>query len=279
MDPPAARCPSTRWLVRFGYDGGDYSGWARQPGRRTVEGEIRKGLVRCGFTSTTDALRLEVASRTDAGVSARANALAIRASLPGDSLLRMLNGISPDLFFTHATEVPESFPVLRPRYRVYRYYLPRRGRKLTALRLAARAFQGNVDARTFGRGLRGAEPQFRTIETARLLRDRNWIAIEIRAPQFVWGMIRKIVAALDFFESGVLSEGELTEAIRGKRRLALPLAPPHPLVLWEVHYPIAWRFAAVRLTRSQSAFVDRTSRQALVHEKILGELAREFGNR
>ncbi len=49
------------------YDGTDFSGWARQPERRTVQGELERALA---IVLRRDAVRLAVAGRTDAGVHA-----------------------------------------------------------------------------------------------------------------------------------------------------------------------------------------------------------------
>ena len=57
-----------RFRIDFAYDGTDFSGWARQPGRRTVEGELTGALTR---VLRRDDVRLTVAGRTDAGVHAR----------------------------------------------------------------------------------------------------------------------------------------------------------------------------------------------------------------
>ena len=59
---------STRWRLDLGYDGTAFSGWAAQPGRRTVQGELETWLAAC-WAST--APRLVCAGRTDAGVHAR----------------------------------------------------------------------------------------------------------------------------------------------------------------------------------------------------------------
>ena len=58
-----------RLRIDFAYDGTEFSGWAAQPGRRTVEGELTAGLAR--VLRADPAPRLTVAGRTDSGVHAR----------------------------------------------------------------------------------------------------------------------------------------------------------------------------------------------------------------
>jgi tRNA pseudouridine38-40 synthase len=49
------------------YDGGAFAGWARQPGQRTVQGEVEQALR---MVLRVDDVALTVAGRTDAGVHA-----------------------------------------------------------------------------------------------------------------------------------------------------------------------------------------------------------------
>ncbi|MFC4057742.1 tRNA pseudouridine(38-40) synthase TruA [Planomonospora corallina] len=58
-----------RLRLDLAYDGTDFSGWARQPGRRTVQGEIEDALAKILRLDGPPALT--VAGRTDAGVHAR----------------------------------------------------------------------------------------------------------------------------------------------------------------------------------------------------------------
>ena len=60
--------PSVRLRVDLGYDGSGFSGWAAQPGRRTVE-EVLAGTL--GRVLRLPGSPLTVAGRTDAGVHAR----------------------------------------------------------------------------------------------------------------------------------------------------------------------------------------------------------------
>src|SRR3954471_17135203 len=67
--PPAGGDGLLRVRIDFAYDGTAFSGWATQPGRRTVEEELSRGLTR--VLRATVPVRLTVAGRTAAGVHAR----------------------------------------------------------------------------------------------------------------------------------------------------------------------------------------------------------------
>jgi tRNA pseudouridine38-40 synthase len=58
-----------RLRLDLSYEGTDFSGWARQPGRRTVQGELEAALAR--ILRLDPVPTLTVAGRTDAGVHAR----------------------------------------------------------------------------------------------------------------------------------------------------------------------------------------------------------------
>ena len=58
-----------RIRIDLSYDGTAFSGWAMQPGRRTVEGTLSDALTTILRSPTP--VRLVVAGRTDAGVHAR----------------------------------------------------------------------------------------------------------------------------------------------------------------------------------------------------------------
>lgn len=58
--------------VRLGiaYDGTNFSGWAKQPGLRTVQGELETAIERLFQRLAVEPVQLTVAGRTDAGVHA-----------------------------------------------------------------------------------------------------------------------------------------------------------------------------------------------------------------
>lgn len=257
--------------MRFGYDGADYAGWARQPGRRTIEGEIRLGLARVGVVRGT--ARLEVASRTDRGVSARANALTVSSELTGPELLDRLNRIDPRIFFTAATRVSDAFRVRRALRRTYRYYEPGGFVAAARVRAAARLFAGTIDVRSFGRGVPGEEPVWRPVDSVSVRTVRGGAVVEVRARSFVWGMVRKIVAALREVDAGRLPVPRLRAAVEGRSRLTLPMAEPEPLVLWTVECGIPWESVWRGPSRHQVGRAQRLSRERWARGEVLRALS------
>ena len=274
-NPGPFRNPTTRWLVRFGYDGRAYHGWARQPGLRTVEGQILRAITRGRVAPSIASARLHVASRTDRGVSAVGNALAVTSSLAPAPLLRILNGAEPDIMFTAAVAVSETFRVRSAVRRVYRYFQARGDHDFRTWPEVARRFSGEIDVRSLGRGLPANLPVRRTIESVTVTPTVGGAVVEVKAPSFVWGMVRKIVAALREVESGRVSIDLLESALAGHTRLTLPMAEPEALLLWDVLYEVPWEHAWSGPNRHQLAWEKSTREGLWTRQEILKEISKK----
>ncbi len=261
-----------RWAIRFGYDGTVFRGWARQPGARTVEGEIRDGIDRLRIRAGPTDPHIPVASRTDRGVSARANVLALESPLPPAALLRALNGIAPELYFTAAAPIDASTRIRAATRRTYRYYEPPGAHRLSVWRRAARCLVGEIDVRSFGRDVTREVPTLRTIESISVSEADGGLCIEVTGPSFVWNQVRKMVAALRLVDAGRLTESRLAAAAQGEIRLTLPLAEPDYLVLWAVDLPIEWTTQWTGPNRQQTAYLARQAARAWVRQRVLGDL-------
>lgn len=73
-------------LLTITYDGKDFAGWQRQPGKRTVQGELEEAISK--FTGTE--IKIEGCSRTDAGVHAYGQT----ATFEGDFKIPLKNLVS-----------------------------------------------------------------------------------------------------------------------------------------------------------------------------------------
>ncbi len=170
-------------------------------------------------------------------MSARGNALAVSSSFSSPALLRALNGIDPAIWFTAARTIPEDYRVRGAVRRIYRYFEAPDGKPHDLADAATALFSGTVDVRSFGRGLPSETPVLRLIEAVTVQRSPDGgRTLEVRAPSFVWGEVRKIVAALREVDAGRLDLDQLRAALAGENRLTLPTVAPEPLVLWEVEY-------------------------------------------
>lgn len=96
-----------RYALRLLYDGRAFRGFQRQPGLPTVQEAVEEGLRRAGVEAP-----LQVAARTDAGVSALDQVVGFttRADLDPAALRRAVNAVAPEgLICLGAARAPPSF--------------------------------------------------------------------------------------------------------------------------------------------------------------------------
>ena len=266
----------TRLRIDLAYDGTDFSGWAAQPGLRTVEGEISRALATVLRTGpeTSPAPRLTVAGRTDAGVHARGQVAHIDVTAAqlqkwgDDSRLRArkLGGVlkrdAPDIVIHAVTNAPEGFDArfsaLRRRYE---YRLRGEGARkdpltarftadvprtldLAAMQRASDELLGLNDFTTFCKAREGATAvrdllSFEWRETA-----DGALAARIEADAFCHSMVRALVGAVVAVGSGRITEAELALLRKARERTSrFAVMPAHGLSLEEISYPEAGELA------------------------------------
>ena len=135
-----------RLRLDLAYDGGGFHGWASQPGLRTVQGELERGL---DTVLRTVGSSLTVAGRTDTGVHARGQVahVDVAADLvaatvgrgtdaPVEALRRRLNGVlDADVRIQSVREAPPGFDArFSALWRRYCYRLADRGEHVDPLR-------------------------------------------------------------------------------------------------------------------------------------------------
>ena len=264
-DGPAT---TVRLRLDLGYDGTAFSGWAAQPGLRTVEGELSVAVTT--VLRAPAPVSLTVAGRTDAGVHARGQVVhvdvdpAALAALPGrsnrtpeEALLRRLAGLlPPDVVVHRVAGAPEGFDArFSAQERRYLYRLadadalrdPLRRhdtvwwpRSLDVERMdeAARSLVGLRDFAAFCKRREGATTVRTLLEYRWVRLDDGVLAATVRADAFCHSMVRSLVGA-------VLAVGEGRRPTswpaglqqRTERAAEVRVMPGHGLSLEEVTYP------------------------------------------
>ena len=233
------------------YDGTDFSGWQRQPGRRTVQGILEEALAKINGAPAA----VIGAGRTDAGVHALAQAAGFRADLrlTTAKLHRALNSLLPD--DVRVTSVSEAGPDFHPRRsarsKVYRYRIYRDRDvspflfryvlhwpfplDLKAMRTAARLFVRRDDFSPFSSN-RELHP-VREVIRSELRQSGPEVLYTVEANGFLRYMVRAIVGTLLEVGRGRIPPERVDELFRGKKRtLASPTAPAKGLCLVKVKY-------------------------------------------
>ena len=264
MTEPAAPDPGDGGLVRLrldlGYDGTDFSGWARQPGRRTVQGTVEDALATVLRVPGT---RVTCAGRTDAGVHARGQVAhadlppaAVEAVGGTGGLTRRLAGVLPaDVRVAAVAPAPAGFDArFGALWRRYAYRLSddpagvdplrrhevvdhRRPLDVAAMDDAARGLVGEHDFAAFCRPREGATT-VRTLVEHTWSRDGGLVVARVVADAFCHTMVRALVGAALAVGEGRRPTSWPADVLAGReRRPDVQVAPPHGLTLEEVRYP------------------------------------------
>jgi tRNA pseudouridine38-40 synthase len=247
-----------RLRLDIAYDGTDFSGWAAQPGRRTVAGVLSTALdtlfpVWTGMT---------VAGRTDAGVHATGQVCHVDVpaeawqALSGTLVRRLAALLPADVRVRTATEVPAGFDArFSALGRGYEYRVtdapygadPLRRRDTLAwprsldldrLNEAATGLVGEHDFAAYCRRKENAT----TVRTMRRLdwrRDPDGVLVAaVEADAFCQAMVRGLVGALLAVGDGRRPVPWPAELLRRRERAnEVVVTPPHGLTLVFVSYP------------------------------------------
>jgi tRNA pseudouridine38-40 synthase len=250
-----------RLRLDVAYDGTDFSGWAIQPERRTVQGELETAV---GRVFRLSAVATMCAGRTDAGVHARGQvchvdlpASAVDEVASWDEVTgRLARALPPDLRVHRIAPAPPGFDArFAALWRRYAYRLcdepaaadPLRRREVLWWRRpldpdrmneAAGQLVGEHDFAAYCRPREGAS-------TVRTLRELSWerqsdgvLEARVVADAFCHNMVRALVGALIAVGEGRFEPDEprriLDVRVRDSRVLVVP---PHGLTLEEVGYP------------------------------------------
>ncbi len=259
----------TRFRVDFAYDGTNYTGFAKQPGHRTVQGDLLAAMTTI-FGETSNDFAMRVAGRTDAGVHAANQVVHVDLS-PAQikrlgrsfNVVAKLNHMLSEEIRVHKFEPAAAgfdarFSAI---YRRYRYQIsddfapkdPQQMRYVlnltyaldpVAMNDAAQILIGLGDFASFCKSREGATT-IRNLKRIRVKRNaQNIIEIELKADAFCHNMVRSIVGALIAVGAGRATKDDLKRTFeRAKRVETYKVVEPKGLTLIEIGYPAESRLA------------------------------------
>jgi tRNA pseudouridine38-40 synthase len=261
-----------RVRLDLAYDGTDFSGWARQPALRTVQGTVEDALER--VLRLPERAPLTVAGRTDAGVHARGQVAHV--DVPGTlwqaqpAALRVLAAaLPPDISLRAIALAPAGFDArFAALWRRYAYRIcdqpsgpdplhrhevlwHRRELDLDRLSAASAALVGLHDFAAFCR-FRAGGTTTRELAELSWARSADGLAVAtVRADAFCHSMVRALVGALIPVGEGRRPvEWPAQVLTAGVRDPVVQVVGPQGLTLEEVRYPAEAELAArVEITR------------------------------
>jgi tRNA pseudouridine38-40 synthase len=235
------------------YDGTEFSGWQRQPDRRTVQQVLEEALGRLtGAEPPTNA-----SGRTDAGVHALGQVVHFYTASrhAPEVFVKALNAMLPaDIRVRGAWEMPQAFhATLDARGKLYRYVVdnhpiadPFQTRysyhvyqrlDVAVMDAAAAALRGRHDFHSFETNWPNRTSSVRTITHIAVNRMNDLVWIDVEADGFLYNMVRAIAGTLILVGKGHWPGARVAEALAAEdRREAGPTAPPQGLFLVRVRY-------------------------------------------
>lgn len=242
----------TRYLIDFSYSGANFSGYQKQPGKRTVQDEIEKVLS----SINNNSVKLTSSGRTDTLV----NAIHQKAHFDLDKKIGAykLNGalnsyLPDDIYVNSVTKVDNLFharymvksktyeylintgdynPLLRTH--VYQYCKPLNIRKM---KKAVKYFIGKHDFTTFVSAEDKKKDKVREIYDASVDEKEGIIKITFKGSGFLKYQVRNMVGTLiKIGEEKVLPDIILSLLEKKDRKCAFLCAPAQGLTLTDVKY-------------------------------------------
>ncbi len=244
------------------YHGAPFAGFARQPGQKTVQGELERALA----TVFREEVLTTCAGRTDAGVHARGQVVSfdvaealVRDRTP-ESLRRSLNALTDEAIVVRSVE--RARPGFSARFdaqaREYRYFIATgdtpplfmrefswfvsRPLDVDAMRRGAEHLIGEHDFKSFCTAASAVgKPTCRFVESIDFafqeVMGEPVLVMTIVGNAFLHSMVRTIMGTLMMVGRGLREPAWVERVLDAKQRCAAgENAPAQGLVFWAVRY-------------------------------------------
>ena len=242
-----------RYLIKFSYDGTNYSGFQKQKGLNTIEEKLEEALTKINNGKKTT---ITATGRTDKGVHAlcQYGHADIDVNINEKKLKRAMNSNLPeDIHVIETKEVDNNF---HARYNVkekeYKYYINigeynpiernyvyqyNYNLNIDNMKKAIRFFEGEHDFRALVTDNKEKENCVRTITYTNIELKDNKIIITFRGNGFLRYQVRNMVGLLIKIGENKISPDSVDKIIESKDRTkASKTAPSEGLYLTKVIY-------------------------------------------
>ncbi len=243
-----------RYRLRIEYDGAPYHGFQAQGALASVQASIERAVKAfCG-----EALRLQAAGRTDAGVHASGQVVHIDLDKAWDAAVvrDALNAhlVPEPIAVIEAAVAPDDFharfsaKARRYRYRILNRKSPpalerghvwhvRKPLDAEAMHAAAQALIGHHDFTTFRDIDCQAKSPMKTLDQLRIWREGEEVRLEFAARSFLHRQVRSMTGSIAQVGLARWSADDLKAALEARDRKACgPVAPAEGLCLTDVVY-------------------------------------------
>ncbi len=242
-----------RVLLKIAYDGTDFSGYQVQPGKRTVESELKSAL----YSLLKEDVKLVASGRTDSGVHAIAQHVHFDTltKIPPTKIKDALNSLLPsDLRVISSKKVVDDFSARYScKQKTYRYSCyfskvenPLLERYKTILKYpldidkmisASKVLEGEHDFKCLLKTGSSVKTTVRTIYSIKIVKRGSGLDFYVTGNGFLYNMVRIIVGTLISVGEGKLKIETISTALsNGERGLLGKTAPAKGLCLYKVNY-------------------------------------------
>ena len=254
--------PEATLVIKLGYRGAAFCGFAEQPTQRTVAGDLRRALE----TILRREVELTCAGRTDAGVHAQAQYVSLpvygaELALSGEKLVRSLTALTDDdISIRQLFRAPQGFSArFDAQARSYRYRICAGSARpvlgwdhvwwynghldADLMDKAAQALVGEHDFKSFCKAISAeGKPTHRFVErlTVEEIEEagEKLIAVDITGNAFLHNMVRTIVGTLVEIGRGHRPVEWIDEVLAAQNRIAAgSCAHAQGLTFVSVRYP------------------------------------------
>lgn len=242
------------WKFVVAYHGARFQGWQKQADQRTVQGVLEAALEKL----SGEAVHVQAAGRTDAGVHARGQLVSATITSrvrPEKMVLAMNAQLDEDVSVLSADVVKDGFDARRDSiakryvYRVHhavahdpffgsiRWHV-RGALDVAAMQRAAQDLVGDHDYESFRSVHCDARHARRYLWQVDVVDDGPELRIEVRGNAFCRNMVRIIAGTLVDVGRGRIARDAMPAILQAKKREAAGItAPAHGLTMEEVYLP------------------------------------------